>query len=326
MKSLEDEIFNIKTSEDFEVAALKVFQYQYDNVSVYRKWCELLNVYPTSIHKVSAIPFLPISFFKNHIIIAEGKVSDLTFTSSGTTGQEVSTHYVASAEVYTKSFQNTIKMFYGDIQNLNILALLPSYIERSGSSLIYMVESLIKTSKSLHSGFYLYNEAELIEKLHHMEKEKKKTILIGVSFALLDLVENHTFNLKNTIVMETGGMKGRRKEMIREELHAVLKKGFGVNEIHSEYGMTEMLSQGYSKGSGIFKCPPWMKVYTRNTEDALELLEGKTGGLNIIDLANLYSCSFLATQDLGNVWGNGTFEVLGRFDSSDIRGCNLMVF
>ena len=215
---------------------------------------------------------------------------------------------------------------YGNPSSFAILALLPSYLEREGSSLIYMVEKLIEQSNNPHSGFYLYEMDALIEKLDALEKNGQKTLLIGVSYALLDLIEKRKFQLKNTIVMETGGMKGRRKEMIKEELHEILKKGFGVEKIHSEYGMTELLSQAYSIGNGIFNCPPWMKVITRDTEDALTYIYGKTGGINVIDLANIYSCAFIATQDLGKTFPDGSFEIVGRFDSSDIRGCNLMVF
>lgn len=323
---LENEIFEIKTTSDFERLSLEVFRFQYENVPVYQEFCKLLNTKVSDVKSVTDIPFLPVQFFKNHKLIVENAPEETVFTSSGTTGSSTSKHYVSDLNIYEKSFLNAFERQYGSISNFTILALLPSYLERNGSSLIYMVKMLIEKSNSINSGFYLYETAALIEKLHDLEKSGQKTLLIGVSYALLDLIEKEKFQLKKTIVMETGGMKGRRREMIKEELHETLKKGFGVKNIHSEYGMTELLSQAYSTGNGIFNCPPWMKIFTRDTEDALSYTIGKTGGINVIDLANLYSCSFIATQDLGKTHPNGTFEVLGRFDSSDIRGCNLMVF
>ncbi|HIC32010.1 MAG TPA: acyl transferase, partial [Flavobacteriaceae bacterium] len=250
----------------------------------------------------------------------------ITFSSSGTTGQVTSKHHVTNLKIYEDSFKKGFSHFYGNVEDYTILALLPNYLEREGSSLVYMVDHLIKDTKQPKSGFYLNNLDELKDTLLQLEQEGKQTLLIGVSFALLDLVERYQFSLKNTIIMETGGMKGKRKEMIREELHQVLKSGFGVNHIHSEYGMTELLSQAYSKGNGVFTCPPWMKILTRDTEDALTVFDTeKTGGINVIDLANVNSCSFIATQDLGRQLPNGNFEIIGRFDNSDIRGCNLMV-
>ncbi|MGO3181651.1 MAG: LuxE/PaaK family acyltransferase [Aequorivita sp.] len=322
---LEKEIFNIKSDEDFEPLAIEVFRFQYENVSVYRDFCNLLNVSPSHVNKVKQIPFLPIQFFKSHKIMAKDFSEDIIFTSSGTTRSITSKHYVANTKIYEESFQVAFKRQYGEPNNYTILALLPSYLEREGSSLIYMVESLINNSNNPNSGFYLHETEALIEKLDKLEENGEKTLLIGVSYALLDLIEKRKFNLQNTIVMETGGMKGRRKEMIKEELHEILKSGFGVDKIHSEYGMTELLSQAYSVGDGIFSCPPWMNILTRDTEDALSYISEKTGGINVIDLANIYSCSFIATQDLGKTFEDETFEILGRFDSSDIRGCNLMV-
>ena len=324
--NLENKIFTISSQEDFEVVALEVFQFQYKNVKVYQEFCDLLKVSPSAINRVQDIPFLPIQFFKSHQVIAENYSFEKIFTSSGTTGNTTSKHFVTSLSLYRKSFINTFIKKFGAIEDLTFLALLPSYLEQESSSLVYMADELIKQSNSDHSGFYLHNTTELIEKLELLESNKQKTILLGVSYALLDLIEEKQFQLKNTIIMETGGMKGRRKEMIKEELHNLLKKGFGVSEIYSEYGMTELLSQAYSKGNGIFTCPPWMKVLTRDTEDAQSYFTQKTGGINVIDLANLYSCSFIATQDLGKIHDNGSFEVLGRFDDSDIRGCNLMVY
>lgn len=322
---LEKEIFNITNPKDFERLALEVFRFQYENVPVYRNFCKHLKTTISEVKTIRQIPFLPIQFFKNHSIIPEGFSEETIFTSSGTSGSITSKHYVSSLKMYEESFQKAFKNQYGNPTNYAILALLPSYLEREGSSLIYMVENLIGKSNNPHSGFYLNEMDSLIEKLEFLEKSGKKSILIGVSYALLDLIEQKKFQLKNTIVMETGGMKGRRKEMVKEELHEILKNGFGVKNIHSEYGMTELLSQAYSTGNGIFSCPPWMKILIRDPEDAFSYIEGKTGGINVIDLANLYSCSFIATQDLGKNNNDGTFEVLGRFDNSDIRGCNLMV-
>lgn len=323
---LQKEIFNIQSSEDFKRIAVEVFYFQYKNIPVYREFCDFLNVDASKVKNLEDIPFLPIQLFKSHKIIANGLHSQTVFTSSGTTGQVSSKHHVADIKIYEKSFSEGFRAFYGNPTDYTFLALLPSYLERDGSSLIYMVEHLINESKSPHSGFYLNEMDALIAKLEYLELQRQKVILIGVSYALLDLLELKKFNLKNTLVMETGGMKGRRKEMIKEELHTILKDGFGVENIHSEYGMTELLSQAYSYGNGIFQTPPWMKILTRDTEDAMTEVVGITGGINVIDLANIYSCAFIATQDLGKVHQNGTFEVIGRFDDSDIRGCNLMVF
>ena len=321
-----NDIFNIQSENDFKTMAFKVFNYQFENNSVYRSFCDLLYIHPSDITSIKDIPFLPIQFFKSHRVLSSSKPIEKIFSSSGTTGSDTSKHYVTDLSIYENSFQKGFEQFYGNIKDYVILALLPSYLEREGSSLIYMAEVLIKQSKHKESGFYLNNLTELKDLLLKLESEGKKTLLMGVSFALLDLVEQYQFQLKNTIVMETGGMKGRRKELIRAELHNTLKEGFGVSTIHSEYGMTELLSQAYSKGHGIFNCPPWMQVLTRDTEDALTVQDyGKSGGINIIDLANINSCAFIATQDLGRTHPNGTFEVIGRFDHSDIRGCNLMV-
>ena len=322
----QNQIFNIKTEAEFNNLALQVFKFQFENNAVYRSFCDLLYKNPSDITKVEDIPFLPIQFFKSHQVLSSSEGILKTFSSSGTTGSITSKHHITDLSVYKNSFNKGFNAFYGNIKDYVVLALLPSYLEREGSSLIYMVDSFIKDSNQPKSGFYLDNLSALSETLKQLDSEGKKVLLIGVSFALLDLVDAHSFNLNNTIIMETGGMKGRRKELIREDLHAFLKSGFGVNVIHSEYGMTELLSQAYSKGNGVFNCPNWMRILTRDTEDALTLTKmGKTGGINIIDLANINSCSFIATQDLGRVNNNGSFEIIGRFDTSDIRGCNLMV-
>lgn len=319
------DIFQIKTETDFEDLALKIFKFQFENNKIYRSFCDLLYKNPSDIKALEEIPFLPIQFFKTHNILSSVKTIQKTFTSSGTTGSLTSNHLVTDVSIYENSFKSGFKEFYGAVEDYTILALLPSYLEREGSSLIYMVNALITQSKKPKSGFYLDNLSELKNTLIQLDSKGEKVLLIGVSFALLDLVEKHRFHLTNTIVMETGGMKGRRKEIVREELHTILKKGFGVDTIHSEYGMTELLSQAYSSGNGVFTCSSAMKVLVRDTEDALSILsQNKTGGINVIDLANIHSCSFIATQDLGRVYSDGTFEIIGRFDNSDIRGCNLM--
>lgn len=320
------DIFHIGSKKEFEKITLKVFRFQYDNNTVYRDFCTYLKKDKTNVKRIEDIPFLPIQFFKSHTILSSSEAIQTTFTSSGTTGMITSRHHITDLMFYEESYRLGFSQFYGNIEDYVVLALLPSYLEREGSSLIYMVDDLIKASNNPESGFYLHNHEELIEKLIRLDNDGQNVILIGVTYALLDLIEKHQFSLKNTIIMETGGMKGKRKEIIREELHEILCKGFGVPEIHSEYGMTELLSQAYSLGEGIFECPAWMKILVRDTEDALTYIEeGKTGGVNVIDLANINSCSFIATQDLGKIVGNNAFEVLGRFDNSDIRGCNLMV-
>ncbi len=320
------DIFTISSKKEFEKITLKVFRHQYDNNPVYQEFCNLLKRDKQNVKRIQDIPFLPIQFFKSHNVLSTTDPVQETFTSSGTTGAITSKHLVTDLSYYEQSFRMAFSQFYGNIEDYAVLALLPSYLDREGSSLIYMVADLIEGSNNPHSGFYLRNYDELITKLTKLDNEGQNVLLIGVTYALLDLVEKQSFNLKNTIVMETGGMKGKRREMIREELHEILCNGFGASKIHSEYGMTELLSQAYSLGDGIFECPPWMDVLIRDTEDALTYIDyGKTGGVNVIDLANYNSCSFIATQDLGKKYPNQSFEVLGRFDNSDIRGCNLMV-
>lgn len=319
-------IFNIKNQTEFEDLALQIFNFQFKNNAVYRSFCDLLYKHPSDVKTIQDIPFLPIQFFKTHEVLSSKNNIEATFTSSGTTGSVTSKHHVSDLDIYKQSFTKGFEQFYGKIDDYVVLALLPSYLERKGSSLIYMVDAMISQSKHTESGFYLNNLSELKNTLIDLDAQGKKVLLIGVSFALLDLIETYQFNLKNTTIMETGGMKGRRKELIRDELHQKLKVGFGVDTVHSEYGMTELLSQAYSKGNGIFNCPNWMQILTRDTEDALSILpQEKAGGINVIDLANINSCSFIATQDLGRTYKNGDFEIIGRFDDSDIRGCNLMV-
>ena len=319
-------LFSISNQKQFEKIALKVFRFQYENNIVYNEFCSYLSINPQKVKSLYQIPFLPIQFFKSHQVVSNTNPIQETFTSSGTTGIHTSKHLVTDIGLYEESYRKGFSQFYGNIEDYVILALLPSYLEREGSSLIYMVNDLIRLSNNSESGFYLHNHDALIEKLNSLDQLGQNVILIGVTFALLDLIEKQKFQLKHTIIMETGGMKGRRKEMIREELHQQLCEGFGVSSIHSEYGMTELLSQAYSLGNGVFECPSWMHILIRDTEDALTYIDnGKTGGINVIDLANINSCSFIATQDLGKKNPNTTFEVLGRFDNSDIRGCNLMV-
>ncbi|MCF6131164.1 LuxE/PaaK family acyltransferase [Flavobacterium wongokense] len=321
-----EDIFTISSAKQFEKLALKVFRFQHENNLVYRGFCDFLNTDVQKVKSLEQIPFLPIQFFKSHEVVSNADAVQETFTSSGTTGMITSRHLVTDVSLYEQSYRSAFSEFYGNIEDYVVLALLPSYLERSGSSLIYMVKDLIDLSNNDQSGFYLNNYDELIAKLAELDNAGQNVLLIGVTYALLDLVEKQNFNLKNTIIMETGGMKGKRKEMIREELHEILCNGFGVQSIHSEYGMTELLSQAYSLGEGVFECPAWMQILIRDTEDALTYVDsGKTGGVNVIDLANINSCSFIATQDLGKKYPNNSFEVLGRFDNSDIRGCNLMV-
>lgn len=325
-KPNKQQVFSISSPQQFSEVALQVFNYQAQHCTIYRQFITGLKIDAADLTSVEQIPFLPIEFFKSHRMLSTDAPAELTFTSSGTTGMVTSSHFVSDKTWYEDSFRKAFNLFYGDIKNYTVLALLPSYLEREGSSLIYMVQDLITQSANPDSGFFLYNHDELFNQLKKQQDAKKPTLLIGVTFGLLDFIENYNINFPELIVMETGGMKGRRKEMIREELHEILCKGFGVNAIHSEYGMTELLSQAYSLGDGIFECPPWMKIIIRDTNDPISTLQnGKTGGINVIDLANINSCSFIATQDLGKTFADGTFEVLGRFDQSDIRGCNLLI-
>jgi hypothetical protein len=323
---LEQRIFKT-TSSNFQDIALEVFCYQAASNRVYADYLNLLKIVPQSITTITGIPFLPISFFKTHRVIVDGKKAESTFISSGTTGSETSKHHVASLQLYERSFLGTFQKFYGIPSDYCILALLPSYLEREGSSLIYMVNKLIEESKHPQSGFYLEDYKQLVDVLLEQEKNGQKTILLGVTYALLELANNYKLKLSNTIIMETGGMKGRGKELVRKEVHHILREAFGVKVVHSEYGMTELHSQAYSLGNGIFQCPQWMLVFCRDPYDPFTILpQGRTGALNIIDLANLYSCSFIQTDDLGTVFSDGTFEVIGRMDGSQIRGCNLLVY
>ena len=321
---MNNQIFNINSEQDFEKLTLEIFDFQMENNLIYAPYAALIlkGKIPTNIYE---IPFLPIEFFKNQQLICNGQKIEEIFLSSGTTGDQ-SRHLVSDLSIYQKSFTKSFELFYGETTDYCILSLLPNYREREGSSLIYMVDELIRKSEHEKSGFYLNDYEGLSETIAELEKKKQKTILIGVSYALLDLAENFPQILEYTTIIETGGTKGKRKEFLKEELHKILKNSFGLQNIHSEYGMTELLSQSYSKGKGIFKSPPWKKVIIRDTNDPLSIIgENKTGGINIIDLANIYSCPFIATQDLGKTYDDGSFSVLGRFDNSDVRGCNLLV-
>ncbi len=319
-------IFEIRTDAEFDALALEVFQHQYNSNAVYREFCQHIGLSDREVNHIRDIPYLPVSLFKSRRIVSGNRLEEVVFTSSGTTGVNPSRHFVTDLSLYRRSFQKTFEFFYGPVSDYCILALLPSYLEREGSSLVYMVNDLITNSGHPQSGFYLDDYDTLAENLNKLDHEGQRVLLIGVSFALLELASKYKFQLKNSLVMETGGMKGRGPELIREELHLRLGSIFGLDRIHSEYGMTEMLTQAYSKGLGSYKTPPWLKVVLRDTDDPFVLIgPGRTGGVNIIDLANFNSCSFLATQDLGRVHTDGSFEIIGRFDHSDIRGCNLMV-
>ena len=320
-------LFNIKSLSDFEILALETFRFQAANNKVYNKYISLLKKPAESVNSLSDIPFLPIGFFKTNEIKTGNGVADVVFSSSGTTGEIKSKHYVQNKRLYTDVLLRGFELNFGKIEDYCILALLPSYLERNDSSIVYMANEWIKRSGCSDSGFFLNNYNDLSEILKKYNNKSKKIILLGVSFALLDLAEQFPSPLsENIIIMETGGMKGKRKEITRTELHQILCEKFGKIRIHSEYGMTELLSQAYSNGNGIFSSPPWMKILIRDPYDPFATVEnGKSGGINIIDLANRYSCSFIETQDLGKINNDGTFEVLGRMEDSPVRGCNLMV-
>ncbi|MEZ5055082.1 MAG: acyl transferase [Chitinophagales bacterium] len=314
---------------NFNEFALKLFDYQYEHNNVYRQFVDLLKIDKSSIDSYLKIPFLPISFYKTHKVISGNLNEQKIFESSGTTGQINSKHFVADLSLYEQSFLKAFQQFYGNIEDWIVLALLPSYLERDTSSLVYMADVLIRKTKSEHSGFYLYNYASLKDKLDELQTKKysnKKILLLGVTFALLDFAEQYPMDLSNVIIMETGGMKGKRPEMLREEIHAILNKAFHTTNIHSEYGMTELLSQAYSFGNGIFQAPKWMKIVKRDIYNPMLVTENTgRGGLNVIDLANIHSCAFIATEDIVQIHSDNTFEVVGRIDNAAIRGCNLMV-
>ena len=310
--------------QSFAAMAFEIFNFQYRNNPVYRKWVDALHINPAIDGAITQIPFLPISFFKTHQLTVSDALPEIIFTSSGTTGVQTSSHYVQTVEVYRRSFMAAFRLFYGDPEEWAIIGLLPSYLERQGSSLVVMADELIKASNNTDSGFFLYNFEQLKETLQRREKAGKKTWLIGVTYALIDFAEQYPMPLQHTVVLETGGMKGRKKELTRMEVQAVLKEAFALPSIHSEYGMTELLSQAYSSGDGNFKCPPWMKMLVRDEDDPLLVKTAGVGALCIIDLANFNSCSFIATEDLGRLHADGSFEIMGRMDNSDVRGCSLL--
>jgi hypothetical protein len=319
-------IFSIRTENEFNDLAIRVFNYQYKTNKIYRDFVDSLRRTASNLSHYSEIPFLPISFFRTHEVISGEKKSPRVFTSSATSSNTPSKHFVSDLNLYEESFTTGFENFYGPVKDYVFIALLPSYLEREGSSLVYMADQLIKKSGHKESGFYLDDYKTLVKTLNELKESRKKTLLLGVTYALLDLAEMNCQLNENFIVMETGGMKGKRKELLKEELHAILKQKLKVSSIHSEYGMTELLSQAYSKGDALFECPEWMKILIRDIDDPLTLAKpNKTGGVNVIDLANFNSCSFIATQDLGRLSEDGKFNLMGRFDNSDIRGCNLMV-
>ncbi len=325
---LENRVFTVN-QQNFSAVALETFQFQYQNNHVYRQYCNALRIAPETIDSIEKIPYLPISFFKSHTIVSGEFEPEAIFESSGTTQTINSKHLIKDVDLYRESFTKTFQQFYCDVKDWCILALLPSYVERGNSSLVLMADQLIKDSGHPLSGFYLKNTDQLFSTLSGLENEGQKTLLIGVTFALLDFAEQFTMPLNHTTIIETGGMKGRRKEITRQEVHAILRKAFAVKSIHSEYGMTELLSQAYSSGDGIFYCPPWMKILIREEDDPFAIHPAQpsktiSGAINVIDLANIYSCSFIACEDAGKLYVNGSFEVLGRLDNTDIRGCSLL--
>lgn len=326
MDALVNDVFNISSENVFTDLTLELFRYQAMHNPVYARWISELGVDYQSVNGLNEIPFLPISVFRNQKVLTDKHEAAKVFISSGTTGMTRSSHYVADLSIYERSLTTCFRKFYGEINEYVILALLPSYLEREGSSLVYMANRLIELSGSEMSGFFLDDYRSLVKRIKLLDNKGKKILLLGVSFALLDLAEYSKINLEKHIVMETGGMKGRRKEITREELHSILKESFRLENIHSEYGMTELLSQAYSGGGGIFKAPGWMKILIRDPHDPFSYYgHGRTGGVNIIDLANIYSCPFIETSDLGVSHPDGSFEIVGRFDNSDLRGCNLLL-
>lgn len=314
--------------EDFRVTALSLFSYQYVHNPLYRRYCDVLNIDPSRVQDLADIPFLPISFFRTHVVLAGGFAeaqADLVFESSGTTGEQTSRHFVVDKSIYEESLLHGFAQFYGHPAQYAILALLPSYLERPHASLVYMAKTLMAASGHAASGFYVDEWDALVQRLHELERAGTKALLLGVTFALLDFSEKYPMVLRNTIVMETGGMKGRRRELTRDEVHGLLKERWGLSSVHSEYGMTELLSQAYSKADGVFSPTPTMRVLVRDINDPADVKQTGAGALNVIDLANRFSCAFVATDDIGNVHANGTFTVLGRLDNSILRGCSQMV-
>jgi len=326
MRLISEDLFHSYSDEEFEQTALAIFHFQYSNNEVYREYCHYIHIEEDKVQKLNQIPFLPISFFKTHRIQTTEFVPELTFQSSGTTGMSCSHHYIKSKKIYQESLYHGFTFFYQQPEQYVFLALLPNYLEQQNSSLIFMMDSLMNLSGAPENGYFLHDYEKLYHQLLDLQKKRKKTILWGVTFALLDFIEHYQLNFPELIVFETGGMKGRRKEMVKEELYEKLEKAFGVSQIHSEYGMCELLSQAYSHGDNLFFTPPWMRLYLRDEKDPLASISPvSTGAVNVIDFANLYSCSFIATEDLGRLHDNGGIEILGRLDNSQLRGCNLLV-
>jgi hypothetical protein len=325
MDHFPDHIFQMPAS-GLEAAALELFHFQYRENDLYRAYADALHIAPGKVQSLAQIPFLPIQFFKTHEIVCGRFSPQLVFESSGTTQTVNSRHLVKEAALYERSFLTAFEQYYGPVTDYVVVGLLPSYLERQHSSLVYMVQEMVSRSGREGSGFYLYDHDKLYAQLQALEARGQRVLLIGVTFGLLDFAEKYSLQLQHTIVMETGGMKGRREEWTREEVHAFLQERLGVPVVHAEYGMTELLSQAYSRGKGLFTTPPWMKVLLRDENDPFELSDGPGGGvINVVDLANVYSCAFIATEDIGRMHANGSFEVLGRLDSSALRGCSLMV-
>ena len=322
--STKDKIFFTK-KENFEQTALELFHYQATYNPVYRSFINCLNINSSNITKIVQIPFLPVELFKQHVIKTGNFKAEKVFKSSGTAYQQRSFHYVKDVSLYQESYMKAFEMFFGPVKNQAILALLPSYLEQGEASLVNMVEGLVQSSSYPESGFFLYDHDLLLKTIYNLKRKNANIVLFGVIYALLDLAENYEPDLQDVAIIETGGMKGLRREMVREELHGTLKEKFNKNSIQTEYGMTEMLSQVYALKDGVFKSPPWMKVLVRDPYDPFDISEKGRGAINMVDLANVHSCCFLATQDLGHIHEDESFEVLGRFDNSDIRGCNLMV-
>lgn len=328
-----EKLFHITNSEMFVELAVELFRYQSKANPVYKKYIQQLGVKPRQVADIKQIPFLPIEFFKTHKVVSGNMPVTKTFISSGTTSVQKSRHYISDESLYKRLSVEGFEFFFGPLSEFCILALVPTVSDQPSSSLAYMINNFVKVGINFQSNFFFQNYSGLLEQLKLMSNSTKKNILFGVSYALIDFVQHNRKELKrlnltekNLIVMETGGMKGHKKEMIRTQLHKILCDTLGVTKISSEYGMTELLSQAYSKKDGIFNCPPWMKVLIRDINDPLSITTlNSSGGINVIDLGNIHSCAFIATQDLGKLYDNGSFEVLGRFDNSDIRGCNLLI-
>lgn len=325
-KNIEKELFNSQTPFCFKEIALELFAIQSKYCAPYANYIELLGVEPHRVTKLEQIPFLPISLFKNFEVKWFQEAPQAIFKSSTTTGATPSKHFVKSLDLYKESFLRSFELFHGSPSNYVILALLPSYLEREGSSLVYMAQELISLTNNKESGFYLYNHKELFDKLVQLQKQNQKTILLGVTFALLDFAHQYNVKFPSLKVVETGGMKGRKEELPREEIHQLLKEAFGVESIGSEYGMAELMSQSWSYGQGLFFSPPWKRVLIRDLSNPFkELSFSRVGGVNIIDLANIYTCSFIETQDMGIKEADNSFRITGRIENSELRGCNLLL-